>query len=247
MYFLHTYYGFIPIISIISAVAFLAVIFNFLFFGKKLKIKDVICIPVFLFGVYMIIPFSLVCRGISNKNPDLLNKALKLSISPLEKNEVYYQLGRAYDTFRGKFDGNLAIKYYELAIKGKYEKNKKVSELLLKLYFYKGDYNKVAEITSRTNTKNKIWLTFSYIMQKKYRKALEVCPTLNVRDEFIIADLYRLTDQNELAQKHYKIALEKYHKTYPKKTDLSKDRAFLSSIGSMVEEIHKNKIMYKFK
>ena len=201
MQLLSTYYGFIPIIGVFCTLNLFFLIFSCIKSKKFLKVKDIICIPFLLLGIYLLIPFSVVYIGVLNKNPTVMHKALRLSIFPFEKSEIYYQMGRIYDTIEGKFDGKLAIRYYEKSINGNYKNNSTVSNELARLYLYKGDYNKTIAIESQIKSAYKINSIYAYIMQNKYKEAMTTAKNTNIHgasDVYLKGDLYIKLGQVEI-------------------------------------------------
>ncbi len=257
MHFINTYYGFIPVIGIFSLAILFTIIFNCLIFKTKLKIKDIALVPVLLFGSYTLIPFTFTCIGLSFKNPDALTIALKLSITPFEKNEIYYQLGKAYGTFEKKLNGNLAIKYYEKFIRGQYGKYISITDSLLELYLYKGEYDKVIEIKAKicphdkSKPYEKMELVYMNIMQKKYNEAIKCYNNslvLSINDDFLLVDLLKIVGEDEAALRVKKSVSERSADGWemkPKK-NIAGVRAYFNSVEDVQESIAALKKIYKF-
>ena len=155
---------------IISFIALVCCLLFHLITKRKFNHVSYIILAPFILGLYLLIPFCCVVKGIWSNNPEFIQLALKLGINPYERKMCYYELGSFYgDPFYSyKKDGNRAIEYYEKALK-----NHNVNEdfyPLVNLYLLKGDYDKVIKLDK---DKHKSLVVFAYILQNKYTTALK--------------------------------------------------------------------------
>lgn len=166
--------------------------------------------------MYLFIPAKYVYLGYSLEKPELLHKAISLSINPYEKRLAYLFLSDIYNL---KKDGNKAIEYLEKSLQKQYLKYPAESGMLTILYSIKGDYNKVLELSKLLNKKQSYALRNIYIMNNEYEKALTTFEDGCKGNKYLFlkADLQRATGKfqeaeqtKKEAEKIYKSQIESY-------------------------------------
>ena len=167
------------LVIFVSFIAFIVFITVHIAKKQKPTKKSYIILFFILLGMYLFVPNRLYLLGAVYSDPELLQKALKLSINPRERSLCNYHLGEIYgglladERFNLKYgkiiDGNKAIEYYEKAFKN-YKYKDGWNTPLINLYLLKGDYDKVIELD---NSKSKLFARQAYIMQDKFNEALK--------------------------------------------------------------------------
>lgn len=192
------------IVIFISLVTFVVLITTHLLKKKKFSILSNIILVLSLVGMYLFIPSTFLFLGYSHQSPELLGKAIKLSIIPYEKRLAYLYMSDIYnyDIFNQNLkDGNKAIMYLEKALKGEYSKYNFETDKLVILYSIKGDYEKTIQLNDILGKKRNLSLRNVYIMNDEYEKALSTFDKENKKTEdFLKADLYRKTGKIKEAE-----------------------------------------------
>ena len=207
------YFILTDIVCLVSLIGF--IILLTVHIAKKIKfgLKSYVLLILFIFGMYLFIPSRYMSLGFAYQNPELINKALKLSVNPYEKRLCYKYLSDIYtsDIFnQGIKDGNKAIEYLEKAINGEYKKYSGETLILAYGYSIKGDYNKTIELNNLLDNKKGASLLHVYLMQGDYRNALNATTS---DCSFLIADLYKKLGNDKKSE----ICREKAQEIYDSK------------------------------
>ena len=149
----------------ISLIGFVVILTIQIIKRKNLGMVIYILLFIFTCGLYLFVPSRYAYLGFATQQPNLIKKAIKLSINPYEKRLCNKYLSEIYasDMFnQGIKDGNKAIAYMEKALNGEYAKYKSI----------KGDYQKTLELCNILKIEKGLPLINIYILNDEYAKAL---------------------------------------------------------------------------
>jgi len=147
------------VVIILSLICTIALIIIKIVKKKKFSLLSCLLLLIFIIGMYLFIPLRYTYLGFAYQNPEMLEKAINLSVNPYEKRLCNKYLAEIYadDIFHQNIkDGNKAINYMEKALKGEYKKYRGETTILAFWYSIKGDYKKITELNEILGTTAKM-------------------------------------------------------------------------------------------
>ncbi len=203
------------IVVFISLVGFVVILTMQFIKKKPLAVFIYVLLFIFICGLYLFIPSRYTYLGFMLQQPDLLKKAVKLSVNPYEKRLCRKYIAEIYanDIFnQGIKDGNKAIAYMEKALNGRYDKYQSEAFMLAYWYSVKGDYQKTTDICKVLKSSATLPLRNIYILNNEYNKALTTFSDNNKGVEnFLRSALYKKIGNNKEALRTENIAKKAYN------------------------------------